>query len=324
VLMAPLRAMFRSEDFPQIVSGLKEADDAAVYRISDTLSLVFTTDFFTPIVDDPYEYGAIAAANAMSDIYAMGGEVVLALNIAGFPEKLPEEMARQVLIGGGEKVLEAGGAIAGGHTIDSDEPIYGLAVMGKIESGNLLEKSRACVGDVVFLTKPLGTGIVTTAFKGDAAEDGHIQAATKSMMILNRKASELAMKHHCHAATDVTGFSLMGHGLEISDHSNVCLDLNFAELPFLPGARDYATQWLFPVGSGRNQNAFQEKVEFNKGISEEDQRLLFTPETSGGLLLTFDPVDADCFLEDCIAADQWIWKVGVVSDGDTGTGIRVR
>lgn len=319
--MEPLRTLFSHADYPEILSGLRESDDAAVYRISPEKHLVFTTDFFTPIVDDPYDYGAIAAANAMSDIYAMGGSVALALNIAGFPETMDEAIIRRILQGGGDKVKEAGAAIAGGHTVDSEEPFYGLAVVGLLRSERFLEKSGAQPGDSMIITKPLGSGIITTAFKGDACEPEHIKIATRWMKLLNRSAAQGALKFGCHAATDVTGFSLIGHALEIAQHSNVTLSFAWNQLPFMPGALDYAELYLFPAGAGRNQRAFEHRTVFNNAVNPEQQRLLFTPETSGGLLLCFAPGDADRYMNAMKQQNIETWRVGSVISG--GPGIRV-
>ena len=203
--------------------GLASADDAAVYQISDDQALIFTTDFFTPVVDDPYTYGAVAAANAMSDVYAMGGQVVLALSIAAFPPKLPARVIGEILRGAAEKVAEAGGVIAGGHTIDDDEPKFGLAVMGTVHPSRVGKKGGARPGDQLLLTKPLGVGIITTAAKGDQADPAHVEGAIQSMIQLNRQAAELAQQVEFHAMTDITGFALLGHGYEMASASGVRL-----------------------------------------------------------------------------------------------------
>ena len=211
--------------------GLDSPDDAAVYRISDDQALIFTTDFFTPVVDDPFSYGAIAAANAMSDVYAMGGQVVLALSIAAFPPKLPASVISEILRGAAVKVAEAGGVIAGGHTIDDDEPKFGLAVMGTVHPSQVGRKGGAQPGDRLLLTKPLGVGIITTAAKGDQADPSHLDAAVQSMMQLNRQAGELAQQVSFHAMTDITGFALLGHGCEMANHSGARLRFEFDRIP---------------------------------------------------------------------------------------------
>lgn len=315
-MLRPLQETFQSAEFPDLLVGLTEPDDAAVYRVSDERALVLTLDFFTPIVDDPYQYGAIAAANAMSDIYAMGGEVVLALNIAAFPPKMPLSIITEILRGGAEKVAEAGGVIAGGHTIDDEEPKYGLAVLGFVHPARVATKAGAQPGDKLVLTKPLGVGIITTAAKGDAAEPEHLQAAVESMLQLNRRAARLMRVAGFHAATDITGFALLGHAQEMAKHSSARLRFRFGQLPFLSGAVRYAEQWLFPGGACCNQDAYQAAVQFGPGIEEEMQMLLFTPETSGGLLIALPPENLARLQTLCLEEGQPLWIVGEVLEGE--------
>ncbi len=300
---------------PNLLIGLDSPDDAAVYKISDNQALVFTTDFFTPVVDDPWTYGAVAAANAMSDVYAMGGQVVLALTIVAFPPRLPSAVLAEILRGAAEKVAEAGGVIAGGHTIDDDEPKFGLAVMGTVHPDRVGKKGGARPGDTLLLTKPLGIGIITTAAKGDVANADHLQAAIEAMLQLNRKAAELAQQVTFHAMTDITGFALLGHAYEMASQSGVRFRFAFDRLPFLPGAKEYADQWLFPGGSCNNQRTYEEHVSFN-GLEEEMQMLLFTPETSGGLLIALPPADADDLEALFQEAGQAVWRVGEVGEGE--------
>ena len=295
--------------------GLDSPDDAAVYRISDDQALIFTTDFFTPVVDDPFSYGAVAAANAMSDIYAMGGQVVLALSIAAFPPKLPASIISEILRGAAVKMAEAGGIIAGGHTVDDEEPKFGLAVMGTVHPSRVGRKGGAQPGDQLLLTKPLGVGIITTAAKGDQADPAHIEAAVQSMMQLNRRAAELAQQVSFHAMTDITGFALLGHGSEMANHSGARLRFKLDQLPFLEGAKDYADLWLFPAGTCNNERTFEEQVTFH-GIAEEIQQLLYTPETSGGLLIALPPLEADRLEELYRQAGQPVWRVGEVVEGE--------
>ena len=299
--------------------GLSSPDDAAVYRLDEKMALIFTTDFFTPIVDDPYTYGAIAAANAMSDVYAMGGQVLMALSIAAFPPKLPGRVIGEILRGAGEKVAEAGGVIAGGHTIDDNEPKFGLAVVGVVDPGRVATKGGAQAGDHLLLTKPLGVGIITTAAKGDAAEAAHLEAAIQSMMQLNRRAAQLAEEVTIHAMTDVTGYALLGHGYEMASLSGVGLRFYFDRLPFLPGAKEYANLSLFPGGSCRNQGTYARHVSFGR-LEEEMQLLLFTPETSGGLLIALPPGEADQLEVLCRETGQAVWRVGEAFEGQ---GIKV-
>jgi selenide, water dikinase len=319
-VLRPLRTLFRPADFPDLLVGLEVADDAAVYRITDELAVIQTLDFITPVVDDPYLYGAIAAANALSDIYAMGGEVALALNIAAFPQDLPTEMISEILRGGAEKVAEAGGVLAGGHTITDEEPKYGLAVMGLIHPRRILTKAGARPGDVLVLTKPLGVGLVATAAKGDQADPAHLSEAVASMSRLNRAAARLLQQAGVDALTDVTGFGLLGHGCEMAEKSGVRLRFFAEALPFVSGAREYAQAWLFPAGTCNNEKAYQPHVTFGAAVEEELQQLLFTPETSGGLLAALRPDRVEGLLAGCAALGQACWVVGEVVQGE-GVGV---
>jgi selenide,water dikinase len=283
--------------------------------VRDDLAIIFTTDFFTPVVDDPYQYGAIAAANAMSDVYAMGGEVVLALNVCGFPKEMPAEIVSEILRGGGEKVAEGGGVIAGGHTLDDDEPKYGLAVIGFVHPDEVATKVGARPGDVLFLTKRLGVGIITTAGKGGVAEEAHLRGAVEQMLLLNRKAAQLMKQVEYHAVTDITGFALIGHSYEVAELSEVTLRFHLDSLPFLPGATQYADDWLFPGGSSCNKDAYESHVSFAPGITDELQMLLFTPETSGGLLICVAPDDADALADLFAREGQPYWVVGEAVEG---------
>jgi selenide,water dikinase len=319
-VLRPLQGLFRAERFPALLVGLQVSDDAAVYKVTDDVAVIQTLDFFTPVVDDAYDYGAIAAANAMSDVYAMGGEVVLALNICAFPPTLPEGTIAEILRGGAEKVLEAGGALAGGHTVDDEEPKYGLAVMGLVHPSRVLTKGGARPGDLLLLTKPLGVGIITTAAKGDAADAGHVPPAVVSMKRLNRDAARLAQQIGVHACTDITGFALLGHACEMAEKSGVRLRFSVDRLPYLNGAIRYADEWLFPAGTCRNEACFGPHVEFAAEVPDEMRQLLFTPETSGGLLLAVAPDKADGLNAAFAGAGQPIWNVGEVT---TGAGIEV-
>ena len=308
--------MFRAEEYPELLVGLETSDDAAVYRINDEVAIIQTLDFFPPVVDDPYDYGAIAAANAMSDVYAMGGEVALALNICGFPPDLPYEVVSEILRGGAEKVAEAGGIIAGGHTLDDKEPKYGLAVMGLVHPDRILTKAGARPGDVLVLTKPLGVGIITTALKGQVADPAHVEAAVESMKRLNRRAARLVQRMGVNACTDITGFALLGHAQEMAEKSGVGIRFYLEKLPFLDGARGYAEDWLFPGGTCRNQEHYAPHVRFASAIREEIQMLLYTPETSGGLLIALPSARKERFLDLCAAEGQSAWVVGEVVAGE--------
>jgi selenide,water dikinase len=319
-VLRPLQETFRASDFPELLVGLDGPDDAAVYRISEDLAAVLTLDFFTPIVDNPYHFGGIAAANAMSDIYAMAGEVVMALNIAAFPPKMPPSIIAEIMRGGADKVAEAGGVIAGGHTIDDQEPKYGLAVLGFVHPQSVARKGGARPGDKLVLTKPLGVGIITTAAKAQQADAQHVQAAVDSMLALNRRASRLMKVAGFRAATDITGFALLGHALEMADQGEVRLRFCLDQIPFLPGAVSYAELGLFPGGSCRNEEAYQAEVRFDSGIAEEQQMLLYTPETSGGLLIALSPGSLELMKTLCEGEGQSLWEVGEVAEG---TGVEV-
>jgi selenide, water dikinase len=310
--------MFTGANYPNLLVGLEISDDAAVYKISDDLAIVQTLDFFTPIVDDPYTYGAIAAANAMSDVYAMGGDVLLALNIACFPSHVPAAVLAQILRGGADKVKEAGGVVAGGHTVDDPEPKFGLSVMGKVHPKHIGVKSGVRSGDYLLLTKPLGTGIITTAAKSDVAQPEHLNAAIQSMLRLNSIGARLVPEFNLSGVTDITGFALLGHAYEMAEHSGVCLRIHSANVPLLPGARDYADQWLFPGGSKRNQEYYDQWVQVEAGIPDELVALLYTPETSGGLLVAVPPLklaEVETYMH---AAGESYWVIG---HAEPGTGI---
>jgi selenide,water dikinase len=253
-------------------------------------------------------------------VYAMGGEVALALNICGFPSKLPPELISEILRGGAEKVAEAGGVLAGGHTIADEEPKYGLAVMGLIRPDRILTKAGARPGDVLLLTKPLGVGIITTASKGDKADPAHVAAAVESMKKLNRQAARLIQQVGVHACTDITGFALLGHACEMAEKSGVQLRFYVDKLPFLEGALHYAGEWLFPGGTCRNQQFYQQHVTFAPGIPEAMQQLLFTPETSGGLLVSTPPEKVEALTGLFAAEGQPAWVIGSVVEGQ---GIQV-
>jgi selenide,water dikinase len=268
-------------------------DDAAVYQLDDETAIVQTLDFFPPVVDDPWVFGAVAAANAMSDVYAMGGEVVLALNIAAFPEDLPPEIMTEIFRGGADKVAEGGGVIAGGHTVIDREPKYGLSVMGIVHPKQVLSKAGAKPGDALVLTKALGTGLILTAAKRDLVDPAHLDGAVQSMLRLNRHASHAAREAGAHAVTDVTGFAIVGHALEIAEKSNVRLVIRASALPLLPGALEYARAGVDFGGANRNREQLSARAILDPSIPDEMQRLLFDPQTSGGLLIALPPENAE-------------------------------
>jgi selenide,water dikinase len=314
-VLRPIQGLFPAAKYPELLVGLDKGDDAAVYKISHDVAVIHSLDFFTPVVDDPYDYGAIAAANAMSDVYAMGGEVVMALNICGFPPDLPTEMVCEILRGGAEKVAEAGGVLAGGHTLEDKEPKYGLSVMGLVHPDHVLTETGARPGDTLVLTKPLGVGIITTALKGNEANAAHVRKAVESMKRLNRDAARLIQKVGVHACTDITGFSLLGHACEMAEQSSVRIRFQLDKLPFLEGASKYAEKWLFPGGTCRNRDCYKPSVKFDPAISEEMQMLLFTPETSGGLLVAVSSGKLKELTALFSEEKQPYWIVGEVTEG---------
>lgn len=301
--------------------GLREPDDAAVWRLDDDRALVVTTDFFTPVVDNAYDYGAIAAANSMSDVYAMGGQPFLALNVAALPDDLPNEISSEIIRGGAEKAREAGVVIAGGHTVKDKEPKYGLVVIGFVDPRKMLSKGGLKVGDALVLTKPLGFGVTTTALKREQAEAQDVAEAVNWMKQLNKSVSQLANEFGLRGGTDITGYSLLGHGLEMADASGVSLNFEFANIPFIACARKYAEKGCFAGGAFDNKMHFESKVEFAKSIDEQNQMLLFDPQTSGGLLLGVPQEKLDSFLTRAKDLSQAVWVIGRV---ETGAGITVR
>jgi selenide,water dikinase len=315
-VLRPLKNAFQTEDFPDLLVGLDKADDAAVWRLDDQRALILTTDFFTPVVDDPYDYGAIAAANSLSDIYAMGGKPFLALNVAAVPPDLPQDFISEIIRGGAEKARQAGVVIAGGHTVQDKEPKYGLVVAGFVHPEKILTKSGAKVGDRLVLTKPLGFGVTTTALKRENAEVKDVAEVVNWMIRLNECASQLAVQFELSAATDVTGFSLLGHGWEMAHASGVGFRIHYDMLPFVSCARHYAEAWTFPGGASDNKSYFGEHVRFDSRIDEASQMLLFDPQTSGGLLLSVPGDRIDDFLESAEAINQPAWQIGEVVEGE--------
>ena len=279
-----------------------------------------TTDFFTPVVDDAYDYGAIAAANSLSDIYAMGGQPFLALNVAALPGNLPVEISREIIRGGAEKAREAGVVIAGGHTVKDDEPKFGLVAIGFVDPRKMISKGGLRPGEALVLTKPLGFGVTTTALKQDKAEPQDVAEVVDWMKRLNRPASQLALEFDLHGGTDITGYSLLGHGLEMANASGVSLKIHLAKVPFVTGARKYAEKGIFPGGAFDNRSHFGPQIEFVEAIPEPDQMLLFDPQTSGGLLLGVPSEKLDGFLQRAEQIGQAAWVIGSV---EAGTGIQV-
>lgn len=276
---------------PMLLVGTETSDDAAVYKINDDLAMIQTVDFFTPVVDDPYLFGQIAAANALSDVYAMGGEPKVALNLAAFPDCLDIEILGEILKGGADKVIEAGAVLAGGHTISDNEPKYGLCVSGFVNPKLMWKNYGAEAGDVLILTKPLGTGILSTAIKGELAAENEIEAAVKNMTYLNRYARDIAAGFTIHSCTDITGFGIAGHAMEMAKGSAKTLVLDTGSLPVLKGVQAYTEMGLIPAGAYRNRAYLERDIESQlSGIWLED--LVYDPQTSGGLLLAVSREDA--------------------------------
>lgn len=304
---------------PDLLVGLQTSDDAAVFRMSDDLAIVQTVDFFPPVVDDPFTYGAIAAANSMSDVYAMGGEVMLALNIAAFPDDLPGRILAAIMDGGAAKVAEAGGVIAGGHTVSDPEPKYGLAVTGTIHPDRILTKAGAKVGDRLYLTKPLGTGALTTAMKNQAIAGDQAAAAIESMLTLNRRASQVAREVGINACTDITGFGLIGHASEMADKSGVRLELFASAIPWLPGAIECARGGQLPGGVDRNREYFTGASDHGATVSRDIdaavEALLFDPETSGPLLISVSALRSETLEAAFASSELPLWRIGEVTEG---------
>jgi selenide,water dikinase len=315
-VLRPVQTLFHSADYPDLIVGLESPDDAAVWRIDENRAIVMTTDFFTPVVDDPFDYGAIAAANSLSDVYAMGGKPFLALNIAALPTDVPAEILSEILRGGAEKAREAGVVIAGGHTVQDKEPKFGLVVLGFVDPARIITKSGMRPGDRLVLTKPLGFGMTTTAIKLGQAEEKDLIEVVGWMKTLNEKAGLLAQRFNLRGGTDVTGYSLLGHGLEAARASGAGLRLAFERIPFTSGARHYAELNIFPGGAMDNYGYFGSSVRFAPSIDERTKMMLFDPQTSGGLLLAVPAESAAAFLESAKDAGQPAWEIGEVVAGD--------
>jgi selenide,water dikinase len=283
---------------PNLLVGFESSDDAAVYRIDDSTVLIQTVDLFPPMVDDPYHFGQIAAANALSDVYAMGGTPKLAMNILCYPEDLPKEIVRGILQGGYEKVMEAGAVIAGGHSLKDHEPKYGLCVTGFAKPGEILTNSNAKEGDLLILTKPLGTGILNTAAKAELVSKETENAVVASMAMLNKRACEIMKSHPVDSCTDVTGFGLLGHAYEMGAGSGVTIQLDAAAMPLLPEAGDMARMGIIPAGAYANRAFLEGKLKIEPNVPLDLLDILFDPQTSGGLLIAVPEEHADKLLDD--------------------------
>jgi len=302
--------------YPDLLVGLGAADDAAVYRVAPDVAIVETLDFFPPVVDDPWTWGAIAAVNSMSDVYAMGGEVLFALAIAGFPREFPKAIIVDVFRGGAEKVAEAGGVIAGGHTVVDAEPKYGLCVTGRVHPDRILVKGGLRPGERLFLSKPLGTGVITTGAKNGVAPIGILAGAVASMLRLNRVAAEVAREAGAKGATDVTGFGLLGHAGEMVQASEAGIAISAERLPLLPGARELAEAGQWSGGMKRNRRhvdaVFAGRLRMDPTVPEFLVSLLFESETSGGLLFSAAPGEARGVLDAFRRRGEECWDIGEV------------
>lgn len=271
---------------PDLLVGNDTGDDAAVYRLDKNTAIIVTVDFFTPITDDPYEFGVIAAANSLSDVYAMGGKPLVALNIVGFPAELAVDMLGDVLKGGYDKAAEAGCLIVGGHTVDDSEPKYGLSVVGLIEPGKEVSNAKAQPGDVLVLTKPIGTGIITTGCKQGITPDDILKNAVDVMATLNKGAAEAMMRVGINSCTDITGFGLMGHLRGMTRGSKVGAIINASDVPVLPGVWDLLGKNVVPGGTFRNMNGVEDSVDWDKSLTDQQRLLMCDAQTSGGLLIS--------------------------------------
>ncbi len=283
---------------PNLLVGLETSDDAGAYRLTDDLALIQTVDYFTPVVDDPYMFGQIAAANALSDVYAMGGKPTTVLNIVGFPiKKLPPEMLADILRGAADKVKEAGAIIVGGHSIDDQEPKFGLAVTGLAHPDNIYKNVGAIPGDVLVLTKPIGAGILTTGIKREAVTPEQEKAVTETMALLNKTAAEVLADFKPHAVTDITGFGLLGHSFEMAKGSDVSFELDVLKVPMLDGTKKLAEKGIIPGGSKSNERWLTDLVEYADSVTEVEQSILCDAITSGGLLISLPAKDAEAYVQ---------------------------
>jgi selenide, water dikinase len=320
--LLPLLGMLPPITDPNVLVGSATADDAAIYRVTDDLALVLTTDFFTPIVDRPYDFGAVAAANALSDIYAMGGKPLCALNLVGFPDqKLGVNVLGEILKGAADKAAEAGIAIVGGHTIKSEEPIFGLAVVGTVHPKKALTNAGARPGDALILTKPIGLGIITTAAKNNEDQLDAIGDAIQVMATLNRAAAEVLAGHGIHALTDVTGFGLLGHLRNMTAASNVTARVWLDLVPVLPAAREYVKAGIAPGGTHANWRFLADWVTYDSRLSEEDQLLLCDAQTSGGLLASVPAKEAQVIVHELHQAG--VASASIIGEMMDGAGAKI-
>jgi selenide,water dikinase len=295
-----------------LLVGINQADDAGVYKINDRQALVQTVDFFPPIVDDPFWFGQIAASNALSDIYAMGARPLTALNIVGFPPKMPQQVLQDILRGGQEKIAEAGAVIVGGHSIKDNELKYGVACTGIIEIDKIVTNAGAQPGDILILTKPLGTGVITTAIKQKLASPDDVDRVTQIMAKLNKVPSELMVINGATAATDVTGFGLLGHAYEMAAGAKVSIEIEFAALPIIEGAVAFAKAGALTGGANANLDYLKDKVDVSVSLKKEELDILYDAQTSGGLLVAMSVEKAEKYISQCRESGVEATKIGRV------------
>ena len=288
------------ERHPNLLVGTETADDAGVFKLSEEMALVQTVDFITPIVDDPFVFGQIAAANSLSDVYAMGGKPLTAMNVIGFPRlSLDLSILTEILRGGLDKIHEAGAVLVGGHTVEDAELKYGLSVTGTVHPREILTNKASQAGDVLVLTKPIGTGIISTANKAEMADAEYLQGAAESMARLNQKAAESMARCRVHACTDITGFGLLGHVSEMARGSGLSFRLFYSRIPLLPGTKEYSAMGMVPGGAYCNQTHFGPEISFSDKVPEMERIILYDPQTSGGLLIALPRAEGEKLLRIC-------------------------
>jgi len=302
---------------PNLLVGFSKADDAGVFQIDDKRAIVQTVDFFPPIVDDPYYFGQIAAANALSDIYAMGGTPLTALNIVGFPPKMNPKILTEILRGGSDKIDEANAVTVGGHSIKDGELKYGVSCTGIVDIDKIVKNDNAQPGDRLFLTKPLGTGIITTAIKKGMASKEDADEVVRVMAELNRKAAELMVRNGAHAATDITGYGLLGHTFEIAEASGASIRIDFNSLPLLNNVLQYAKDGALTGGANANRDYIEKKVQLSEKLTKPETDLLFDAQTSGGLLIAMPEKSAGAFIKDAENSGLSVFEIGLVVEKDT-------
>lgn len=292
-----------------LLVGLDTSDDAAIYRINNEQAVILTLDFFTPVVDDPFTFGQIAAANALSDVYAMGGRPVTALNVACFPGCLPGEILGEILRGGADKIREAGAIVVGGHTVEDNEPKYGLSVMGLVHPGRIITNAGARAGDLLVLTKPLGTGILNTAIKGDLADESIYRKNVEVMSYLNKDACQAMLKAGVSGCTDITGFGFLGHAAEMAEASGVAMEIWAQSLPVIEESVALARMGIIPKGAYRNREFLKGKVNIRGNIAQEIEDILYDPQTSGGLLIALPEFKTGLLLKELKEINQTPYAV---------------